>query len=213
VAHLVEEEPAQVAGDAASASSARVAPQQPHDATEGAASEALPEPLAGEGPRAAPVPPAEVSEATSAPAELTLDWVRGNWPLILMKIKPRSSQVRALLNSAYPIAVKGNTITLGCEANFHREKLDEEKKRGLVEGVCSEVLSTAVRVECRVQSDLRDVMRADEMPQTSSDMFEAKPAEEALREKLLNHPTVRALQERGGRISKISLYDEDETGG
>ncbi|MBN1402441.1 MAG: DNA polymerase III subunit gamma/tau [Anaerolineae bacterium] len=196
---------------------AQTAPQMAAPATVSAPQaehEALPEPLArGDEPQTAPLPPADEPEAAPVPTELTLDWVRGNWSLILMKTRPRSHQVRALLNSAYPVAVKGSTITLGCEASFHREKLDEEKRRGLLEGICSEVLGMPVRIECRLQSDVRDMMRVDETPQTSADIFDAKPSSEELRAKLLNHPTVKALQERGGRISKIDLYDEDETGG
>jgi hypothetical protein len=206
VPHAVQEDSASL--DVQPPATPSVSPATPF-----ASAERAPEASDSGEPPATPDALPDAPESVEAAPALNLDWVRGNWQLILMKTRPRSSQVRALLNSAFPIAVKGGTIVLGCEASFHREKLDEDKRKGLLEEVCSEVLHTPVRIECRVQGDVRDLMRVDETPQAPTDVFEAGQSAEDLRSELLNHPTVRALQERGGRVTKISLYDEEETGG
>ena len=165
-------------------------------------------------PSEAPTPAGD--EPVKSTGGLSLDWVQGNWPLALIKIKPRSYQVRALLNSAVPVAVKGGTVILGCEASFHAEKLSEVRKRTLLEAVLTEVLGVPIRVEFRVQGDVRDIIRegSPAAADTTGDIFAAqKESTENRREELRNHPTVKALEERGGRISKVSLYEEDPQGG
>jgi DNA polymerase-3 subunit gamma/tau len=189
-------------------------------------------------------PPAE-EQATLPAAEparpaVTLDWVRGNWNRILMKVRPRSSNVRALLNSAYPVGLQGNRLVLGCEAGFHRDTLAEDKRRHLVEEVCSEVLGTPIQIECVVEPNVKDMLRAGapmspadapsggglfagttpEPAQTATPPDGAEGAAAARgdaaaddpRDELLNHPAVKALQRRGGRVAKVNLYDEKEPG-
>ena len=158
----------------------------------------------------------EPAEPAREEGELSLAWVRGNWNQFLLKIKPRSYQVRALLNSAVPVAVKAGVITLGCEAGFHAEKLGEDRKRTLIEEVLTEVLGRAVRVECRVQEDVREILREASQPAPDGvgDIFSTpSQASDSRRDELRNHPTVKALEERGGRVSRVSLYDEDPQGG
>jgi len=144
--------------------------------------------------------------------ELSLEWVQGNWNLLLMKIKPRSHQVRALLNSAYPVSVQGDLVTLGCESGFHREKLAEDTRRNLVEEAFSEVLGKACRIQCVVDSKVGKKPGAQN-PRPSGNLFSDSESRKGSRQKLVNHPAVKALEKRGGRVSKVSLYDEDKTGG
>lgn len=161
----------------------------------------------------------EREEEATPVQKLTLDWVCGNWDLVLMKIKPKSYQVRALLNSAYPISVKDDLITLGCDAEFHRDKLSEDKRRGLVEEVLSQVLGVPCRVQCVVDEEAQG--RARDRTQSTDD--EAKnlfsrseqsetPSDEDVRDELLNHPAVSVLKERGGRVSKVTLDNQDRGG-
>ncbi len=170
-------------------------------------------------------PKAPVEEAPSEPEEegtpqkLTLDWVCGNWDLVLMKIKPKSYQVRALLNSAYPVAVRDDLITLGCNAEFHRDKLSEDKRRGLVEDVLSQVLGVSCRVQCVVDREAEERARAQigSTNNDSGDLFSKNeqsetPSDEDVRDELLNHPAIRVLKERGGCVSKVTLVSQDRGG-
>ncbi|MEA3408444.1 MAG: DNA polymerase III subunit gamma/tau [Chloroflexota bacterium] len=156
--------------------------------------------------------PEEEQEKAPAPAQkLTLDWVCGNWDLVLMKIKLKSYQVRALLNSAYPISVRDDLVTLGCNAKFHCDKLSEDKRRDLVEDVLSQVLGVSCRVQCVVDREAgeRARSRTRSTDDNAEDLFGSErseaPSDDDLRDELLNHPAVKALKERGGRVSKVTL--------
>ena len=180
----------------------------------------------------------------AATSGLTLDWVRGYWPQVLTKMRTVSPQVQALLNSAEPVRVEGNLITLNCEAPFHRDKLAEEKKRELVEQVLAQVLGRECRVTCVVGSAAPRPAGATSPhrePASSTDLFSgrdergavgareergeggaqraatgagrgdasAKEECDSIREELLNHPAVRELQRRGGRIESVRVFGED----
>ena len=176
---------------------------------EGAAAKPLP----GVEQGAKPVSEGEIhyGEGTVPSQELTLERAQGSWNLVLTKAKLVSHQVRALLNSAYPISVQDNAITLGCEASFHRDKLSEERKRGLVEEVLSEVMGAPCYVKCVVSPRPRDELRpGTQRPPASAGQSETKGSRESLRQELLNHPVVKELQRRGGQISRVSLFDEEE---
>ena len=153
----------------------------------------------------------------SASQELSLEQVQSNWDLILAKLKSRSHQVQALLNSAHPISVEGDKITLGCEASFHRDTLSETKRLGLVEQVLSQVLGLPCRVECVVGPAQRNTpQNSPQSPNPSTRQSSQKDPESRelnLREKLLNHPVVKRLEQRGGHVSKIALTNQDEIGG
>jgi len=151
--------------------------------------------------------PASEPESTS----LSIEWVQNNWNLALTKIRPRSHQIRALLNSAYPTAVRDNLITLSCEATFHRDMLTEDKRRELVETVLSEVLGAPCRVQCQL-GDATPVTQSKVPDSNPQQMFE-RPDPEQVRQRLQNHPVVKELERRGGRISRISVAGEDDLGG
>ena len=154
---------------------------------------------------------ADETGESAPPQALTLDWVRGHWNRMLMKIKPKSSQVQALLNSAYPVSVEGDLITVGCEADFHRDKLSEVKKRGLVERELSGVLGVPCRIEYIVHQGAKEAQRRDaQLSQSSTDFTSAEESPQAQRDKLLDHPTVKALEKLGGRVVNVSLYDQEQ---
>jgi DNA polymerase-3 subunit gamma/tau len=163
-------------------------------------------------------PEPEATEEEPPSKKLALDWVCGNWDLVLMKIKPKSYQVRALLNSAYPISVRDDLVTLGCSAEFHRDKLAEDKRRALVEEVLSQVLDTPCRVQCVVDQGAEERARtqAQSSDNNSQDLFSnrqsTEPSDEDVRDELLNHPAVEVLKRRGGRVSRVTLVSQDKGG-
>jgi DNA polymerase III subunit gamma/tau len=150
--------------------------------------------------------------ASPAAGGLTLDWVRGHWSQVLTKMKAVSPQVQALLNSAEPAFVEGDLVTLSCEAAFHRDTLAEEKKRELVEQVLSQVLGCACRVTCVVGGTApRPPAEAKPRRESTSagDLSAAGNERVSARDELLNHPAVKELQRRGGRIASVSVFGED----
>ena len=182
------------------------------------------------------VPPSDASSGRT----LTLEWVCNNWNLVLMKVRHRSHQVRALLLSAYPVAVRGDLITLGCEAEFHANMLSDPKRLEVVESVMAEVLGVPCRVECVVKADLKETMNSLRQAAASApgDLFDAAAqgqdaaaqkdganaspsravssgggrgaTEGDEREQLRNHPIVKELERRGGRVARVRLYEDGE---
>ena len=151
-----------------------------------------------------------IAEGTPS-ARLDLEWVKGNWRQVLMRIKPLSPQLQALLNSAEPIQVSGDVITLGCRFGFHRDKLSESKNRDLVEQVLSQVLGVPCRVTCAIHAGAPEMAEKSGPPQRRpGDLFSSSDAHGDERQELLNHPVVKELERRGGRVSKVSLNEEDQ---
>lgn len=174
----------------------------------------------GEAPsaNAAEVPPAkanvgETAEGTSP--VLTLDWVRGHWDAVILRMKSLDRQVQALLRDAYPVAVQGEVITLGCKWALHRDKLSQDDKRALVEQVLSTTLGSPCRIQCIVQPEALEQKAAPPVPPPNGGTLDLRPPTEETvdaRQSLLNHPVVKDLQRRGGRISRIELYDQEKKG-
>jgi DNA polymerase-3 subunit gamma/tau len=139
--------------------------------------------------------------------QLTLDWVRGKWQQVLMRMKALDPKLRAILNSVRPIEVHGDTITLGCEASFHRDRLVEEKRREIVERVLSEVMGVTCHIRCVVDKGQRETAKPG---QAKEELFPPKEGREEARRKLLDHPVVKELEKRGGQISKVSFVEEEK---
>ncbi len=176
----------------------------------------------------------EASSQDQAPvraSKLTLEWVQGKWRQVLTRMKVLNPNVQGLLNSARPIEVRDETIVLACEATFHRDRLSEDKRRDLVERVLSEIMGVPCRVQCTVDTAPREA-EADSVPAGSGDLFSAVAPRETLHEEnqdyrredapaevstaaetqaeILSHPAVKALQKRGGKISKVSPIEEEK---
>lgn len=71
------------------------------------------------------------------------------WTKVLTEIKPKNTSTEALLRAAKPIGFDGKTLTLGVYYKFHKERLETNPHRSILESVIQEVTGTqAVRVVC-----------------------------------------------------------------
>jgi len=141
--------------------------------------------------------------------QLTLDWVQGKWRQALTRMKAIDPKLQAILNSARPIEVRDDTITLGCEAPFHRDRLAEDKRREVVERVLSEVMGAPCHIKCVVDKGRRETVGPS---RAGENLFSPVDERESVRRKLLDHPAVKELEKRGGRVSKVSLVEEEKEG-
>jgi len=71
-----------------------------------------------------------------------------SWQKILTVVKPKNSSTEALLRAAKPLSFDGNTLVLGVFYSFHKEKLEDNFHRMLLEDVCKEVLGNSIRISC-----------------------------------------------------------------
>ncbi|MCE5258115.1 MAG: DNA polymerase III subunit gamma/tau [Chloroflexi bacterium] len=137
---------------------------------------------------------------------VSLELIQQKWSQILVRVRELNPQVRALLSSARPVAVQQNTVVLGCQAVFHRDKLMEAGKRDVVEQVLCETLGQSLTLRC----ELGQAENTASRPQTSVSEARTPDPREAERQRLRNHPAVQELIKRGGKVTDIRLNDDKE---
>lgn len=70
------------------------------------------------------------------------------WKNILAQVRPLNTSIEALLRAARPMGFDGKTLTLGVYYRFHKERLEENGHRQVLEDVVTGVLGAPVRVAC-----------------------------------------------------------------
>jgi DNA polymerase-3 subunit gamma/tau len=110
-------------------------------------------------PAAAPTnpPPRTLKEAPSPEATphlnkdtppQGLDGLQGAWSEVVARIKHSSRNVAAIVRDCPPVALDGEVVTLCPRSTFHKDKLESEQAKRLVEQVVSEVLGERYRIKC-----------------------------------------------------------------
>jgi len=117
------------------------------------APERKPKPTAAQEPRDAverkPAPEIPPPSPQDLPPS-ALETLRTRWAQVLALVRPRDKNVEAFLRSCEPVSVEGNVVTLGFYYSFHKEQMEQENNRTLVEEVLGQFLGVAVRVRCTV---------------------------------------------------------------
>lgn len=75
---------------------------------------------------------------------------REQWQFLLKEIKPQNHSLEAFLKSAHPVSFENNRLTLGVYYRFHKECLEKEVNRRIVESVASKVLDCPVSLFYRL---------------------------------------------------------------
>lgn len=70
------------------------------------------------------------------------------WLRVLSEIRPKNASTEALLRAARPVSFDGVTLTLGVYYSFHKEHLEGNPHRDLLESTIEEILGNKVRVVC-----------------------------------------------------------------
>ena len=136
---------------------------------------------------------ASASAETSAPSNATradITWLKENWGRVLQAIRPRSRVVEALLKSCEPASVQGNTITVGFYHGFHKDRMNEDKNRLVVEEALAEVAGQPYLVKFVLYHGNRQ----EREQQATADR----------REELLQNPVVReAIEQFGAQVVDV----------
>ncbi len=98
--------------------------------------------------------PAEDEEAPEA-AEFSLEQVKAGWPRVVAAVKEKKISIGTFLNEGRPLAAARGKITIGFSENsrFHREVLDGEANRKLIEASAAAVLGARPRLELIIVRD------------------------------------------------------------
>lgn len=123
------------------------------------------------------------AEGTTAPLKRLQD----NWTEILAAIKTSNRHVEAVIRDCPPASVEGDVVTLRARYPFHKEKLEEDRSRKLVEDDISKIMGQSYRIKCILgpSAGRQDPERADEMKSLAED------------------PVVKAGLELGGEIGGV----------
>jgi len=104
-------------------------------------------PQANDEPRPGPVSEGSASLRMEG-EDVTLKRLQDNWTQILAAIKARNMHIEAILKDCQFAAVEGDIVTLSARSPFHKEKLEENRSKQLVEQVVSTIVGQPCRIKC-----------------------------------------------------------------
>ena len=70
------------------------------------------------------------------------------WDEILFKVRPINASTEALLRAAKPLSFDGKKLTLGVYYKFHKERLESNPHRDILESTVAEIIGLPIRLEC-----------------------------------------------------------------
>ena len=95
-----------------------------------------------------PVSQAAPPKLQSKPLQLAE--VEGKWSEVLKKVKPLNHSLEALLKAARPVATADSWLTVEVYYTFHKEQLEQERYRAMLESQCSEVMGAPVKLRFKL---------------------------------------------------------------
>ncbi len=81
---------------------------------------------------------------------VSVEQVAGCWPDVLLKVRPLNHSVEALLRACQPIAVSGGSLVIEVFYKFHKDRLENEKYRRMVEAAIGEVVGVDLKVKYKL---------------------------------------------------------------
>ena len=134
-------------------------------------------------PAAAGPPPLDKGGKNSA-AKIDIDLgidvakIEEGWGRVLTAVKPYNHSVEAFLRAARPKSIEGNLVTLEVFYPFHKDRLEEQKNRKIVETGFKEALGIEVIFECVLSESKQAplVIKNDTPNEMINDKLEASPA-------------------------------------
>lgn len=113
----------------------------------------------GSAPKSSPVP--AVAKAKAGEAEIL-----SKWPQVLEAVKPLNHSLQALLRATEPVGIEDGFLLIRVYYQFHKDRLEEERYRAMVEQVASKVLVTPVKIKFFLnakQADQNIIKTAEEV--------------------------------------------------
>ncbi len=107
-------------------------------------------------PRVAPVTTSETSDAPGSAAGINalLEQLAKEWVAVRSAVKAKSPQAAALLSSARPEHIAGDVLYLVSPHEFHRQRLNDDAIRKVIEAVIGERIGRRFRVRCVAPSEM-----------------------------------------------------------
>ncbi|MEJ7837863.1 MAG: DNA polymerase III subunit gamma/tau [Thermomicrobiales bacterium] len=179
------------------------------------------------------IPPAPMSQATSqAPelppssdastvdvvarnnAELSLETIIDLWPRIRADVKALDRKAEAIMQQVDPVNAVGTRVTLTSSYEFHRNRLNSDEIRVIVEDVISRLVGTQVQVTCVSRDEAAALRSRASGPSSESSMSAPQAANTTVesRADVTESPSVEAsTADDETRITAVrNIFDADE---
>jgi DNA polymerase-3 subunit gamma/tau len=140
----------------------RPAPQrpQPQSAAQPPAQSATPSPAPA--PASAPAPAAQQSQppyvppamASSEGGVIGVDVLAEGWPRIRADVKAVSRRIEAILQQIDPVAVNGSQLVLVSPYEFHKNRVNTDEVRQIIEDVIQRQYNVRLSVQCLTRAEL-----------------------------------------------------------
>ena len=144
-----------------------------------------------------PTPPA----AGGAAADASVAWFAERWGQVRGEVKVLERRVEALLSSVDPVALVDDLLVLAAAYPFHRDQLNRDDKREVVERVVSRITNRTIRVTC--------ILRGEPIPGPSSTVtIMSTPAPEIVPALSASEPVVEETPEVKGAAAMDLSPDE-----
>ena len=91
--------------------------------------------------------------STISVGDLSIEMLVDIWPRIRADVKSLDRRTEALLMEIDPVDITADEIVLAAAYEFHRDKLNEDDRRALVESVIGRRVGRTIRVACVLRSE------------------------------------------------------------
>lgn len=127
----------------------------------------------------------EVVEKVKQDTKIALDDFKKNWPEILKSVKPHNHSVEAFLRASSPLSWDGKYLVLEVFYKFHKERLEDDKCRSLIEKIISDMMSESVKLKfvlgegkkTRVADDVSGKAVPDDIIKAATEIFQGAVVE------------------------------------
>jgi hypothetical protein len=106
----------------------------------------------------------EAKKKSNGNGRVSLKEIEEHWEELLSGVKPLNHSVGALLRACRPKEVRGESLVLEVFYPFHKERLETEKCRAIVEEVAAEILSSPVKIKCILGEKEKRAPQANSSP-------------------------------------------------
>ena len=99
------------------------------------------------------------------------------WGDLLQGVRPLNHSVEALLRAAKPVKMNNGFLTLEVFYKFHKERLDTEKCRSIVEEVASQLLGKSIKLKCILGEKKKEASpkeQENDIMEIASEIFNGK---------------------------------------
>ncbi len=119
--------------------------------------------------------------STNLEINLSVDVVQQSWGKLLQAVKPFNHSVEAFLRAARPKSIRGQTIIFEVYYPFHKDKLEEQKNRLVVEKGLKMVLGMDISFECVLSKSKNTLVISNDTPieKVSEHLAEDKKTDES----------------------------------